>query len=670
MCVCIATPLTWGQDLFYAESFTRCLRQALRRVGVNVTPAELRVNMLLAFGPALQTNLPCMYSACVAAEPLQLKTLGEAYGISAEYLALKPGAWENVVARRFARERVKQTLEDGGVVMAEGLWDVAGPVHAWGLITEGGGTILTGLVGGVEAPLSNGPATIVLISPTNASLASRMLSRTVIRNAILHIHGGAGTGSEPGLLRGNDAVTFLGVSGMRTPWCAACGEAHARCIVEVLRRWAEDAALSTCFLASACVDLSGSRVQLMREAERTFVALHTQLLELARAVASLPRTEDGAEQYELGMRIVALRTLWSHAAISMGRACDLPTPRLFLERPPLPPSLSPERFVLRALPLYRDLEGGEDDFMCSLYIVNYVIGTRDPIVWVKGITAEPFACPPFRARRERRLARAVFKFAGYAPEFYFCSTNTIPPTEQLLRRVIVTAINRGLPVMARGLDEPRHWSVIVGYKDFGRVLVARTPSDVKRSFWETAYLPIECYVPGQRLPRLTNRETFYRAVRRALREYGSLTNAHGSEGLPALRRWHMDVRELAITGEAPSLDFARVNGENWVNWLRHRRDAYRFLQLAARRVLGPSPQLLFAVNLLVAQVNALNGALADKIVLREVGGVAVPPDWSSSGAAAAQADVMASLISNEVRIATVLREMMGPAHTFDSVERE
>lgn len=649
-----------------AGSFTRCLRNALQRFGVTPSAQELRLQMLLPFGPVLVTNAACFEQACLAAEPLQLAHVAEANGVSAEYLALKPNAWNNVIARRYTRERMQHTLDEGGVVMAEGDWDIGGPMRAWGVLTDVSGPVLSGEVDRVAATLPGSPLTLVLLTPTNSSLAPRILARTLLRSAILHVHGSAAQSQRSAVLRGNDALASLGLAAIRTPWCPACGDASPRCISRVLHRWADDTVLVTAFLASVRTDLAAPRAALLDEASATYLALHTQLVALARAAAAISRTHDGAQQYALGLQIAALAQPASEAAIRLGRALDLPTPAAFIERPRLPPATSSERHVLRALPLFRDMQGGDDDFFCALYVVNYVAGTRDPILWLKGLTAEPFVCPPAPPRSERTLAREIFLVAGYAPEFYFCPTNAPPNALDMFRRAIVDAINRGVPVMARGLDQPRNWSVIVGYKDCGRILLARTPSDAKRDFCETPRLPTECFVPARELPRLTDRQLLQRALRRAVAQYGPLSGLRGTHGIPALRQWHIDIQEAALTRELPPWTFARDSGRNWLDWLNRRRDAYRFLQLAVRRVPDALADVVYTINVLVQQVNALNAAQADKIVLHEVGGVIMPPDWTNT-AATAQADLMASLISNEVRIATVLRDILD---AYTRAERE
>ena len=654
--LCLAHLLR-AADAFQAGSFTRCLRNALQQFGVASSAPELRLHMLLPFGPALATNAVCVEQACLAAEPLQLAHLAEAYGVCAEYLALKPAAWNNVIARRYTRERMQHTLDNGGVVMAEGEWDIGGPLRAWGLLTDVSGSILSGAVDRIPATLPSSPLALVLLTPTNCSLAPRALTRTLVRSAILHVHGTADFQQRSAVLRGNDALLYLGFSAMRTPWCPACADASSRCISRVLQRWADDAVLVTSFLASVRTGLSAPRAALIDDASARYLALHTQMVVLARAAAATPRAQDGAAQYALGLHIAALAQLCSTAAVCMGRALDVPVPAAFIARPRLPPATSSERHVLRALPLFRDMQGGDDDFLCALYIVNYVIGTRDPMLWIKGLSGEPFFCPPAPTRNERTLAREIFLLAGYAPEFYFCETNAPPPALDMLRRVIIDAINRGAPVITRGLDQPRNWSVLVGYKDFGRILLARTPSDAKPDFYASPRLPTECIVPARELPRLTDRQLLQRTLRRVSSHYGSLSGLHGPHGIPALRRWHLDIREYAMIHEMPPSSFARDSGRNWLDWLNRRRDAYRFLQLAVRRVPDASSDVLYTINLLVQQVNALNAAQADKIVLHDVGGVIMPPDWPQS-AAAAQADLMASLISNEVRIATILRDIL------------
>lgn len=642
---------------YSADSFTRCVRDALRYFGTTVTPAEVRVRMLLPFGPAILTNQECMWDGCVAVEPYLLGLLADAYGVEAEYLALKPGAWKQSVARRYLRERMAETLRDGGVVMVEGEWDVGGPIRMWGFAREVRSEVITGEIERIPAVLPLGPRAVLLLNVTNSSLAPRMVERTTLRDGIMHAHGTHPRAPLASLLRGKDAVEYVGFLGMRTPWCRGCGARSRGCVARVVKRWAQDAALATGMLIKVRAEVPASRGRLVEEAFSRYTGVHTQLVELAAEIAHLPHNDAGDAQYGLGVRLAALGAAWAEAATRVGEALGLPTPALILERGDLPPTLSAERAILRALPLFRDLEGGDDDFMCALYIVNYVVGTRDPITWLKGLSGEPFAIPPAPARQERAVARGIFLLVGFVPEFYVCPSNAPRKAQERLRKEIIAAVQRGVPVMARGLDQPEHWGVIVAYKDFGRVLVARTPSDVGRAFFETRELPTEVYIPAAEATRWSDQRMLQRVLRHALTQYGATTGVYGGRGISGLREWRARVQEFALTGDTPPIEFARENGERWREWVTRRRDAYRFLQLGLRRVPQAGPDLLVAINLLVGQVNTLNAALADKIVLHEVGGVAVPPTWSTT-CAAEQANVMATLINNEVRIVGALSNVV------------
>ncbi len=656
--LCLAhTHRSVAAELWQAGSFTRCLRYALQSFGVTQTPEELRAQMLLPFAPALMTNAVCFEQACLAAEPLQLAHVAEACGVQAEYLALRPDAWANAFARRYTRERMQHTLDDGGVIMADGDWDIGGPMRAWGVLSDISGSVFSGAVDRVDATLPGNPQTLVLLTPTNCSLAPRALVRSVLRGAIMHIHGSAVAQQRSAVLRGTDAVEYLALYAARTPWCAACGDASARCIGAVLSRWAADAAVATSYLHNVRTDLSAERARALDEVIAAYSSVQRELSACAAGATKLVHTQNGAAQAALGERVRALTLLWRQAAQTLGRAMDLPVPAVLIERPRINLATSRERQILKALPLFRDMQGGDDSFVCSLYVINYVAGTRDSVLWIKGLLGDPFVCPPAPPRDVHTLARELLLLAGYAPERYYCGTNPPAAVHDLMRRVMIDAINRGVPIAARGLDQPDHWGVIIGYKDFGRVMLARTPSDATRAFFESTRVPVECIVPAREMPRITDKELLQRMLRRVHAQYGSLTAPAGTQGLPALRAWHMDVRECALHGELPPWSFARDNGERWQDWRDRRRDAYRFLQLAVRRVPDASVDMLQLINTCVQQVNLLNAAQADNVVLRAHGGSMAPTNWPAHGAAA-QAAVMGTLISNEVRIATILRDIL------------
>ena len=86
--LCLAGVLH-AADPLQAGSFTRCLRNALQQFGVSSSAPELRLQLLLPFGPALATNVTCIEQASLAAEPLQLAHLAEATGaVSYTHLTL------------------------------------------------------------------------------------------------------------------------------------------------------------------------------------------------------------------------------------------------------------------------------------------------------------------------------------------------------------------------------------------------------------------------------------------------------------------------------------------------------------------------------------------------------------------------------------------------------
>ena len=635
VCAAVALPTVAATN-----SFDWAMQLALGQWKLDVPNDSLRACMGVAFAPVLSTTSVCFSRGQQLARTRLLGNLGHGFGVVCNPLALKPGAWNNVLVRAYLRDLMRGSIAGGEAVIVEGAWHPSTALRQWGVARSMNAEhVIRGSIQAGPAELALAPETVLIVGVTNVSQApGAFLAATLASAARLAAGVPSRLPGDASIVSGVAAVDLVADAAHRRPWCTECGEASAVCITLFLRTWRDDVAGGVRHLRTLMPQFSGDTAVAAKEALAGLEELNGMLNAVADEAVVWRNCRDEQLQAAFGERIRGLGARLGALSASLARAAGQPQPQLPGE-PSLQAGMPGSREVAPWLPPYSAIQDGDRPFLCSALIATRFAGVLRQPAWAKAVYRNPFtvaipsslqAAVPDVAD-ELESGRALFSACGVAPTAYTWSTTDPARIELFIRRAIVESICRGIPVLEYGAGGSNVWGVIAAYANYGAVLGCRTPMDTTTTFRIVSELPGRVMVIGKASDVRGDHETLVRLLRAALAA-DAVTNGPVLSGTTALSFWQQRLKECAESDAIPGADLARWNERIWAALVDRKREAYVFLEAAAKSQPAASVELISLRNTYVAQVNELQPAAADGIVLRERFGGPYPADWKTKSA--------------------------------------
>ncbi len=662
-----------------ADSFTWCLHTGLERFGVTTSYDTVRAYLGTAFSPAMVTGRLCLSSAFRAGTAAFPHNAFRGLGLHAERLPVGPAAWSRAVVRRYMRTRIRESLAATNLVLLQGGWELPAGCLDWGIVqsVDSDGAVVGTTPGGI-ANQRFAPASLLVLSVTNVSCAPRAQERRVLDDAARRLRSETGSAACPGgVLTGVAAIDYLADCAHRRPFCLACGKASAVCVTKLMRKLHGDMNSGVCYLNAIAPDYPAKKRQALLAAASEISAVRDEIAPYTNLARVRREFANGETQAAFGEKVRGLNKRFVRAAEMLAIVCDA---RRVGDTPSTMEGGArvSERKTMKlvgSLPLFRDLDDGGRTFLCSALLAAQAVGVEELPEWLKGscgvafrflIETNAFSVPD-GITQGFDCGEALIQAIGFTPVYYSCNMAAPTSVRDMVRREMVASLDAGLPLIVSESATTGRWGLVVGYDDFGRDFICRMPSDTNAPLRVIQEVPRRVIALGERRPALDTK-TQVRGVLRRLVALSEKTNlASYASGRAAIDFWIERCKPYARRALLPTHHFARQNEALWLALRDSRRDTYRYLDAVMRRMPKLAAPLDQARTIYVKQVNMLNHALADGLVLGVKDGVALPMGWSP-GKCKKQIDVLKRLNKmdeaalSHVRFA--LEQLSGREHEY------
>jgi hypothetical protein len=462
----------------------------------------------------------------------------------------------------------------------------------------------------------------VILTPTNTSRTVRTQSEKVLETAARLLRGESDYCAHalPGMCYGRAAVDQIANLAHRTPWCWQCDYASRICLRGILQTWWLQLDGLAHYIRYTAEFEPRRRPALDRAAQRV-EAVRDALLQWTDYNAIRAACADAEQQARYGEELRSVAPLMESAGRALAEACELKKLDV-LHANPVPPWPNAAWVLASRVPFYLEMPDSYDTFMCAVQVLARVVNTVETLTTLRAAAGNSFAIlidtnacalPP-SITWDGGGATPLLEALGCSALTYICPTNTADSGVDYVRAAIAATIDKGVPVLAQNLPGYPGWSVILGYTNHARVLLARTPGDQARGLTACQGVPYRtmCVTLG----RMPSRRTVLRSVlQRAIELYRTPATNRYACGRAAWE-WYRD--QVDLYGEmqvTPGPIVEAGSGRIWQWALKARRDAYDYLTGAM--VDAPEVAIILgaARSAYVEEANALSLAMADGVVL-------------------------------------------------------
>lgn len=649
------------------ESFVYSLQYSLQSLGVTTDIASIMVYNGCAFSPCLDTQEVCFSAATLSAQETLTPHFTAAFGVIYDQYAIPLSSWAKASVRHFVKQKITYQ-DDAESTLIKGGWSTPALGTLWGVATEvNSNSVILGTQPWGDAELRYTPQNIIFLSLTNSSITPARLLHQTLQNAIDTIRDNTQTHEDENILQGVAVIDVLIKRIHNSPICPECGNTSYICLRDVLKSWQEQSTYAITWLKKEHPSLSPAQQKMLHEAAYAYVDFRdacTVCLSLPlREICASPRT-----QLQLLPYLNILRTSLAKAGNVLAKVTGSDPLVIMNDTVEVSEHHRQETLLVVSLPLFSQIRNGAYPFLCSSLMAGQLAGSSEYPEWSIGIAGIPASicvdmrtlAPVYMSESSYSLKQKLIQANGYYPLCFVYSQESPVAVKSYIRHRILHSLDKGVPVIGEYFASTNDTAVIIGYKDYGKTLIARSSDDTNTAFSTSKSLPHVIWIYDKKFSTPAPEE----ALQIALEYYINMFNTSFTNNLycgkNVLLQMHARCLEYHASPALLSTNFACSHRAFYKDYIAQRRNFYRFLETAAQRAPVVSIPLMSAYDNIIKEVETLNSALTDDIALTWLNGTYWPPGWTGSGAVA-EAALLKSALEYEERaydhIRIALREL-------------
>jgi len=599
------------------SSFVWALKNGMEKIGLNISYDQISVYMGTAFAAAIDTNQLCFFAGAEKADEVFFENFLENTGLNCKQVVMTPKLWNRAMIRQYFRGLIKESIANTNLVLVKGGWEFPLLTTDWAIVNSvrKDGSLL-GIIKGKSVIQDSVPEKLIIISATNTYVLRKQPQ--ILLEAAINLLKNENKEINECVLTGTAAIDIFANNSHRKPFCLKCKKASAVCAKNFLYKYYNELKSGVNYLHS----LAKSEPVLSNSVDE-LTAICGKIKTMRFSFSNVK------EQAVFGEKIRALNLHQIHAANYLSMFCG--KSNKIKEKFPEFYRDNESKFLAQSLPLFSNIKDGNNSFFCSTLIASQLAGIKKNRSWIKGCYGAPFkflinkkSCmPPVDNTQGIDCSGKLFAALGYDHLRYHCGpTLAGNPESKYLRQKIKKSINRGFPLI---VSYSNGWGVMVGF--VGNKFICRMPDDSNMIFNVKHDIPVEFFEFGEKTSENSNKNQIKNILMDVVdmnqnTNYGSFVS-----GAPGFQFWIDKCNFYLIKNIYPLDEFAIANNKLWLKLIDDRRDAYKALALFIEEVPELAIVLGFVRKIYIKQVNLLNYAYADNIVLDFKNGIFTKPDW-------------------------------------------
>ena len=559
---------------------------AIARQGITTTPAFISAAAGHAFAPMIATNIPCPLAGSEFPLDFGLDLPARRFGFVMQSQSISSSAWSNALFKKAYLLNIRNALDNNYIVLVKGGWSGANS-SLWLPVCMLSNTTVFGSYNSGVLPQRSPPEKVCFLNLTNSSLPPNQFRRQVLARAAARIRNDSNPDT---ILSGSEALHYIADLCHRDPFCTLNASHGERCLLAVITQWKQAADYGCTYLDYCLTFFSGdARVHLVNAREYLLNYL-LQLSMLSEQLSEQEYIPEAQLNADAGLRACA-SILWqcgNELAMAVSGQ-SLPEP-LYMPKRYYSPRQT--RLLARSIPLFSELEDGNNTFVSSALMAAQVMGKVLQPILLKGFAAIPFKLAlntnsfqifsdaPGAVDVKNTLISAI----GFSPVYFSAGQSPAPQVIDFFRSVIADSINRGFPVLCRLSPDDTDWCLLLGYAQQGNVFMYRTPAETTLAYRVSYEVPTQLLLFGNTVPVRSYQDNIYQTLQLLTNMYMNAGSEACLGGIPLLHYLKSQCKmydELIIL---PPLEFASANQTVFKQLLIKHRDACHLIQLVAQKL--------------------------------------------------------------------------------------